>query len=147
MTQPRRTNRRDRGVARAITVSEHTGKRLAGEMLRIDVERPIEFDLDALRPRTRGECVNGVRPCPWAGCKHHLLIDVDPETGSLKLNFPDREIDELIDTCVLDVADRGTITLEQTGELMNITRERTRQIEIRALNSAPMVEFRIAVAS
>lgn len=37
------------------------------------------------------------------------------------------------DTCVLDVADRGGLTLEDTGARLDITRERVRQIEVAAL--------------
>lgn len=28
------------------------------------------------RPRTRGDCLTMPRPCPWVGCRHHLLLDV-----------------------------------------------------------------------
>lgn len=28
------------------------------------------------RPRTRGECLEEARPCPWVGCRHHLLLEV-----------------------------------------------------------------------
>lgn len=28
------------------------------------------------RPRTRGECVGGERPCPWASCEHHAIHGV-----------------------------------------------------------------------
>ena len=28
------------------------------------------------RPRTRSECREGPRPCPWVGCPMHLLIEV-----------------------------------------------------------------------
>jgi len=31
------------------------------------------------------------------------------------------------------VADRGGITLEEVGEIMNLTRERIRQVELRGL--------------
>tara|TARA_B100000674_G_C37040340_1_gene558234 strand:+ start:71 stop:325 length:255 start_codon:yes stop_codon:yes gene_type:complete len=58
---------------------------------------------------------------------------VNPETGSIKLNFPDLEVWELEDTCALDVADRGGITLEEVGEILNLTRERIRQVEVRGL--------------
>lgn len=91
--------------------------------------------LDVLdeRPKTRGECGNVERPCPFVSCKHHLYLDVNPQTGSMKLNFPDLEPHQLLESCSLDVADRGGITLEEVGELMNFTRERTRQLEVRAL--------------
>lgn len=84
-------------------------------------------------PRTRGECVDGPRPCPWWRCRFHLGADVDPETGSLKIYRPDLEPDELPESCALDVAARGGMTLEEVGELMNVTRERLRQLEVAGL--------------
>jgi hypothetical protein len=98
-------------------------------------------------PRTRGECINGERPCPFLACKHYLYLDIAPRTGAVKINFPDLEIDGLKDTCSLDVADRGGETLEEIGEIMNLTRERVRQIEQSALcklglRSRPLFEER-----
>lgn len=84
------------------------------------------------RPTTRGECREVGRPCPYVSCKYHLYLDVDPVSGSISLNHPDREPWELAQTCSLDVADAGGITLEQVGDYMNITRERARQIEVRS---------------
>jgi DNA-directed RNA polymerase sigma subunit (sigma70/sigma32) len=63
-----------------------------------------------------------------------LYLDVNPETGSIKLNFPDKEVWELEETCALDVAERGGITLEEVGEILNLTRERIRQLEVTALD-------------
>jgi hypothetical protein len=31
-------------------------------------------------------CIDRPRPCPWVGCKHHLLLDVNEATGSITLN-------------------------------------------------------------
>lgn len=90
-----------------------------------------------LRPRTRGECVGGERPCPWMSCRYHLALDVDQVRGSIKENFPDRELEELPDTCALDVADRGGLILEDVAERMNLTRERARQLEDQALSRLP----------
>lgn len=90
-------------------------------------------DIEAQRPRWRADCVDGPRPCLYVSCKHHLYLDVNPQTGSVKLNFPDKEIWELEETCALDVADRGGITLEEVGAIMNLTRERIRQVESRGL--------------
>lgn len=81
-------------------------------------------------PRTRGECKDGPRPCPFVSCRHHLYLEAKGD--KIKMNFPDMEPDELRWSCSLDVADRGGITLEEVGSLMNITRERVRQIEGRA---------------
>jgi hypothetical protein len=80
-------------------------------------------------PRTRSECRTVPRPCPFVRCKYNLYLDVDPRTGSLKLNYPDREPDEMEESCVLDMAARCGMTLEEVGIAMNMTRERVRQIE------------------
>jgi hypothetical protein len=84
-------------------------------------------------PANRSECRDAPRPCPFVSCKYHLYLDVNPDTGSIKLNYPGREPEELRETCALDVADDGPKPLEYIGEVMNLTRERVRQIEVRAL--------------
>lgn len=86
-------------------------------------------DTGAERPQTREDCSQGERPCPWVGCKYHLYLDVNAATGSIKLNFPHLEPDELLETCALDVAEQGGVSLHSVGQLLNITRERVRQIE------------------
>jgi hypothetical protein len=82
------------------------------------------------RPQTRDDCEGGERPCPWVSCQYHLYLDVDPNTGSIKLNFPKLESWELAQTCAWDVADRGGATLTEVGGYLNVTRERARQIEL-----------------
>ncbi len=121
-----RRRRRRRVRARTIAV-----KRLTKEQLRIG--RLLYPEIDYWRPASRAECGNFERPCPFVSCKHHLYLDVNPTTGSIKLNFPDLEVWEMEETCALDVADRGGITLEEVGEIMNLTRERIRQVELRGL--------------
>jgi hypothetical protein len=92
-----------------------------------------ELEPSPQRPRTRGDCAGGARPCPWLSCRHHLYLDVNPETGSIKLNFPDLEPGELASSCSLDIADDGDHVLDDVGAVMNLTRERTRQVEMGAL--------------
>lgn len=92
----------------------------------------IDEDLDELRPKTRKDCDEVTRPCPWVACKYHLYLDVNPKTGSIKLNFPDIEPWEMTNSCVLDIADNGQVTLEDVGKIMNLTRERIRQLEASA---------------
>jgi len=121
------TGRRRRRV-RAKTISI---KRMTKEELRLGRLLYPEMEYD--KPQSRDECANTERPCPFVSCKHHLYIDVNPNTGAIKLNFPDLEVWELAETCALDVADRGGITLEEVGEIMNLTRERVRQVEMRGL--------------
>lgn len=124
----RKVRQRRRERARSKTIAP---KRLTKEELRMGA---LLAPIDGLgRPGSRQECVDGPRPCPWVSCKHHLYLDVNPETGSIKLNFPDIEVWEMRDTCSLDVADRGGITLEEVGEILNLTRERIRQVEVRGL--------------
>ncbi len=123
-----RRGRRRRMRPRARTVQV---KKLTREVLRVGAILNPPVDIE--RPRTRAECRDDERPCPWAGCKHHLYLDINPETGSIKINFPDLEPWELQDSCALDVAERGGLTLEEVGEIMNLTRERIRQVEVRGL--------------
>lgn len=85
------------------------------------------------RPRTRADCINGPRPCPLVGCRHHLGLEVT-RAGGLKPTFPHIEPDELEPSCALDLADNGSRSLEEIGELLNLTRERTRQIFETALH-------------
>ena len=80
------------------------------------------------RPRVRGDCIDGPRPCPWALCRHHLYLEV-LEDGALKLNFPGRALEQLEQTCSLDVADEGEQSVERIGELLNLTGRRVQQIE------------------
>lgn len=106
----------------------------------VDLSPMAPFDLedegllrDHPKPETRGDCKAGPRPCPYVSCRHHLYLDVNPETGSIKFNFPRLEVWELKNSCSLDAADQYGLTLEEVGDLLALTRERTRQIEIRAL--------------
>jgi hypothetical protein len=125
------------GVRRSKTMSR---KEMARDLRRrraLGLIDPEEEELiksvEGMRPKSRADCVNSPRPCLFVSCKHHLYLDVNPETGSIKLNFPDKEIWELEETCALDVADKGGITLEEVGAIMNLTRERIRQVETRGL--------------
>lgn len=110
------------------------------------------------RPRTRGECRNEARPCPWVGCEHHLALDEIPATSgrrrasSLVLEdlaggrtvlgeradareldaFGDRVVDvllELADTCSLDVGDRGIHEATEVATLARVTAGQVRRHE------------------
>jgi len=89
--------------------------------------------VEHVRPNNRKQCASGHRPCMFVACKHHLYLDVNQETGSIKYNFPEKEVWEMKETCALDVADKGGITLEEVGEILNLTRERIRQVEVKGL--------------
>lgn len=128
VTREQRRSRRKREVrARTISVKRMTKRELEiGRLL----YPPSDEDQ---RPRTRAECLDGPRPCPFVSCKHHLYLDVSARTGAIKLNFPDLEVEDMTESCALDVADRGGTTLEEVGAIMNLTRERIRQVEVKAL--------------
>lgn len=93
-----------------------------------------DADIIALlpRPTRRSQCREGVRPCPWVSCRHHLYLEVSGR-GRVKLNFRDREPDEMALSCSLDLAEDGPRTLDQVAILLGMSRERVRQIEEEAL--------------
>jgi hypothetical protein len=127
VTREQRRSRRKRAIrARTISVKRMTKREL-------EIGKLLYPETDYYKPKSRAECAEGPRPCPYVSCKHHLFIDVSPRTGAIKLNFPDLEVWELDESCALDVADRGGTTLEDVGAIMNLTRERIRQVEVKAL--------------
>jgi hypothetical protein len=127
ITREQRRSRRKRDIrARTISVKRMTKREL-------EIGKLLYPETDYYKPKARAECAEGPRPCPYVSCKHHLFIDVSPRTGAIKLNFPDLEVWEMGESCALDVADRGGTTLEDVGAIMNLTRERIRQVEVKAL--------------
>lgn len=130
-------NRRHREVrAQIVPVSRLKRRRLGDPAAKAATlrELPELTLLEARQPATRAGCAELPRPCPFVSCRHHLYLDVEP-TGALKLNFPDLEPWEMParQSCALDVADDGRVTLEELGRLLNLTRERARQIELVAV--------------
>lgn len=115
-------------------------KTLTPKQLRADAKRELRLNgppaplPDPKRPKVRGDCEGGSRPCPFVGCRHHTFLDVG-HSGSLKFNHGARQPEDVPAeaSCSLDVADRGGVTLEQVGGVMNFTRERTRQLETAAV--------------
>ena len=88
-------------------------------------------------PNTRAECEPGagVRPCPWVRCRHHLYLEV-VRRGGVKLLFgQETELEDLPDTCSLDVAEAGAQMLSAIAKRMNIVDERVRQVLDAALES------------
>lgn len=84
-----------------------------------------DLDVDHDRPITRADCIDGIRPCPYVGCRHHLGLDVR-ESGSIAYSGAE-------ETCSLDVADEGGLPLLEVGRIIGVTKERIRQIEREAL--------------
>lgn len=94
-----------------------------------ELEPPSLTKHPPLRPLTRGDCINGPRPCPWRDCRYHLQHQ-DAHTGA---GAPNKLGPGDIETCSLDVADGGEQTLLVVGSLLGVVRERVRQIETQAI--------------
>ena len=106
--EPVRARRARPHGKRAVTVSMDRLPKRALEEGRALYPEAVEG-----RPQTRAECEGGARPCPYVSCVHHLYLDVSEQTGAIKMNFPDLEPWELTESCALDVADRGGLTLDE----------------------------------
>lgn len=115
---------------RAHTIHE---RRITKRELAVGTAEIRDVDVNEGRPITRGDCASVPRPCPYVTCKHNLYLDVNVDTGSIKLNFPHIEPEEMKHSCALDIADGGGLTLEDCADVTNLTRERIRQIEFRSL--------------
>ena len=127
----------------SFEVSRHTRKR----EVRPRTEDPRRYrlrivdadhDLNHPRPQTRADCEHAQRPCPYVGCRYNLYLDVSEKSGNIKFNFPDVDPTEMTVSCALDDAKKGGMTIEEVGARLNVTRERSRQIESQAL--AKLVE-------
>ena len=76
---------RPKTMSRREIQREERRRQRAGDVLEI-----IPYD----RPMNRSECRSASRPCLFVACKYHLYLDVNPETGSIKMNFPEMEVFE-----------------------------------------------------
>lgn len=132
LTRDQTRSRRIRPV-RAHTVSSKKTTKRELTMLRERADLDLALAGDFFSPTTRGDCAKVARPCPHVSCKFNLYLDVNPKTGAVKFNFPDIEPEEMTHSCVLDVTDTGYQTLEQVAIIMNMTRERIRQVEVTAM--------------
>lgn len=83
--------------------------------------------LNCARPRTRGDCADGPRPCPWVACRFHLAVSIWGATVRLRPDW------EQLPTCALDLAEKGGLTLREVGAVLGVTRQAAQQIESRAL--------------
>lgn len=122
-TDRQRTNADDKGMG--------TGDRDSSKRDRW----PTEAGMDRLACGHRiSEAIARSRPCVFVACRLNLFLDVNEDTGAIKLNFPQLDPDQMTVSCVDDVAQRGGVTLEEVGAIVNLTRERVRQIEVRGLD-------------
>ncbi len=132
----RRKSPRQLGVPRKRTIptKQLTKAFMKDAATKLAIEERFQPVANIQRPKTRADCIDGPRPCPWVSCRHHLYLEVNALTGSITFNRPDIEPTDMDHSCSLDEADEGGQTLEQVGFLLNVTRERTRQLEVPALH-------------
>ena len=87
-------------------------------------------------PQTRGDCVDGPRPCQWINCRYSLVGEKGTAERGKAYHFNtgdhDAPLDALAETCALDVADKGTHTLDEVAALLGVSRQRVQQISERA---------------
>lgn len=92
-----------------------------------------------MRPRTRGDCEDGPRPCPIVSCRYHMLLDVGEDGRLVKTRpFDEHDADSVAftllampETCSLDVAERGAHAETDIAEMLNLTRTHVADIETR----------------
>lgn len=134
-----RKNTSKRNRRRGMAAHARGYKRVSARDLAAEVAANRDaYPEDVQRPRTRAECVDGPRPCPYVSCRHHLFLEA-AGNGTLLFQHWGREPDEIPKTCSLDVTPDG-MQIEQIAEIMGMSRESVRQIEI-----AAMAKIRAAV--
>ena len=97
--------------------------------------RILPSEADAVeRPRSRGECEGGPRPCPLVACRYNLFLDVRDD-GAIRFARPGVEPEDITAdwSCALDVAGRGEQRRADIATAMGVVPERVRQIDAMAL--------------
>lgn len=137
--RPRKTResvpRQERRGPRSVTVA--SDKRLTrverwdwadaeGAILASGIKTPVRPSKFSKR------CHRG--PCPFVSCRNHNYLDVDPETGAIKINFPGKDPTELKDPCAKRLGRRAAkngveTPVKRVARALNVTSERVRQIE------------------
>ena len=119
-------------------------QRLGKNARRAEPEDETTRALRAERPRVRGDCAEGPRPCPWASCRYHLYGDLfKNSTGGIdgapstywRKNKHGLEVWDMPETCALDVADKNGdgVTQDAIAKLLGATHQRVSQVEARAM--------------
>jgi hypothetical protein len=102
--------------------------------------------VELVRPRVRADCEHAVRPCPWAGCRWHLLnvrhSDGRLEVGGLVLEaeadgatvdvFTEAAAEAVVnlpESCALDLADQDGMSQHEVGAVLGVSGARVGQLE------------------
>src|SRR5450759_2008091 len=79
---------------------------------------------------TRGACRSLDGPCPHAVCRFNLTTERRDSRGAKPARF---HLPVVRESCALEAAEHGGMTLEEIALRLSLTRERVRQIELGAL--------------
>jgi hypothetical protein len=79
---------------------------------------------------TRGACRRLPGPCPHAFCRFNLTAEGRDHRGAKPAHMP---LPVVRESCALEAAENGGMTLEEIATRLALTRERVRQIELAAL--------------
>lgn len=100
-------------------------------MVRAGRRLPVVVDVE--RPRTRGDCENGPRPCPWISCRLHLATE---RITGLSDEHALELLESMGDTCAQDVASRGESTLQEISDALGLPLMTVADTEKRAKRKA-----------
>ena len=91
---------------------------------------PDGFELDNTVPATRGDCIDGPRPCPHVKCRHHLWLDLEQDqSGNWQRGRQGHTSfrPSTMESCALDVAEQGA-SCEEIGAMLGMDDTRVRQL-------------------
>ena len=77
------------------------------------------------RPLTRGDCLDGIRPCPWISCRYHLALEHPRVVQVIKRGDEWEAAEAVLDlpcTCALDMA-REPSSDREMAAVYGITRQ------------------------
>jgi hypothetical protein len=90
---------------------------------------PYEAHIN-LHQITGGACRKLPGPCPHTACRFNLTFERRDNRGAKPAEI---HLPVVRESCALEAAERGGMTLEEVASRFSITRERVRQIELNAL--------------
>lgn len=107
-----------------------------------DEELEAADRLHADMPRRLEDCPGDDEQCPFVACRYHLWTDIESRNVRYGKKGGQREYRrDLVPTdawgswatCALRAARQGPRTLDEVGDLLGVTRERVRQIQVAAI--------------
>lgn len=126
-------------MAKATDVRENESHRT---LLRLAKRRGFEPEAPNWRPRTRADCAQVPRPCPYVGCRYNTTLDIT-QSGGIRWRQKDNWEDAFDgrDNCSLDVAARGPQNLQEIADITGVCRERVRQeLDVALAKIKPLLE-------